>query len=447
MKKKMLCAAFLAAAALSSCSSDSETIDIPNGEDAKNVHLDLWLSVEGTSATGNYVARVDDPTDNSQIVNVNGSGVEVTGKLTYGAIQKDGYYYFATEGNDGLVKYQITKTQIVPVETCPYKKNIFKKGRMTGAISASHEWIGNDVLLLSQYNSTTKKHVWSKYNTKTMTVVEEGEFDLMKRFPDAYKFSTSGHFRYRASDGKLLFFTSIHYKGEGNHPMTGAPNTVRGPLAVVVLDEKTMEITSATTDDRISGLALEAYGDTQQEKAYFDNNGDLYLICLQKGSTYSPGGPIPECVIVRMKDGESTMDQNYLFTPSKDTNILILKYLSPGKAIVFAGDHDRYYNGNKGDYDSYNYDAYYYGIFDSQAKTITRLKKDGSDLPWSTGGFNNYIARIGDKMYLGVNALKGEFHQANVYSLDVNTLSLSDAFKVDGKLNFLRMYSVNTSDK
>ena len=64
--------------------------------------------------------------------------------------------------------------------------------------------------------------------------------------------------------------------------MTGAPNTVRGPLAVAIIDEKTMAVEETFEDDRVSGLALEAYGDTQQEKAYFDENGDLYLICLMK---------------------------------------------------------------------------------------------------------------------------------------------------------------------
>lgn len=62
-----------------------------------------------------------------------------------------------------------------------------------------------------------------------------------------------------------------------------------------------MAVEETFEDDRVSGLALEAYGDTQQEKAYFDENGDLYLICLMKGSNYKPGGPIPECVIIRMK--------------------------------------------------------------------------------------------------------------------------------------------------
>ena len=67
---------------------------------------------------------------------------------------------------------------------------------------------------------------------------------------------------------------------------------------------------------------LEAYGDTQQEKAYFDENGDLYLICLMKGSNYKPGGPIPECVIICMKSGEKETDKSYLFQPVKDLSLI-----------------------------------------------------------------------------------------------------------------------------
>lgn len=444
MKRFMHYAVLLTALTISSC-SDDEPVVTPEAETptASESHLDLFLSVKGTSSTGTFVARVDDPDHTDQPVHVTGSGVEITGKINIGAIQKDGYYYFATEGNDGIVKYKLTGTQLVSVGECPYGKKIFKKGQMTGAISASHEWIGDHVLLLSQYISTTRKHIWAKFDTQSMKLISEGEFDLHQKYPDAYKFSTSGHIRYRQSDGKLLFFTSIHYKGEGVHPMTGAPNTVRGPLAVVVIDEKSMALEETFEDDRVSGLALEAYGDTQQEKAYFDKNGDLYLICLLKGSKYKPGGPIPECVIVRMKNGEKDTDKSYLFKPVKDTNILIARYLSPGKALFFVGDHERYYNGNKGNSDNYHYDAYYYAIFDSALKTLTRVKADNNDLPWSLGGFNNYMAQIGSRVYLGINSVQeGDAREAVVYSLDIPSGEVKKAFTIDAGLEFLRMYSV-----
>ena len=103
-------------------------------------------------------------------------------------------------------------------------------------------------------------------------------------------------------------------------------------MVAAIIDEKTMAVEETFEDDRVSGLALEAYGDTQQVPAYFDENGDLYLVVLMKGSNYKPGGPIPECVIIRMK-GEKETDKSYLFQPVKDTNILIVKYLSPGKAL------------------------------------------------------------------------------------------------------------------
>jgi hypothetical protein len=243
MKKIMYCAALLTALTCTSCTKDEPNVTPePETPIASDSHLDLFLSVKGTSSTGTFVARVDDPTNTEQTVNVTGSGVEITGKINIGAIQKDGYYYFATEGDDGIVKYKLTGTQLVSVEECPYGEKIFKKGQMTGAISASHEWIGDNVLLLSQYISTTKKHIWAKFDTQSMKLIDEGEFDLHEKYPDAYKFSTSGHIRYRKADGKLLFFTSIHYKGEGVHPMTGAPNTVRGPLTLAIIDEKTMAV-------------------------------------------------------------------------------------------------------------------------------------------------------------------------------------------------------------
>lgn len=460
MKKIMYCAALFAALTFSSCSDDEVGGENPNNgnEEQENTtdgsHLDLWLSVDGTSSKGTFVAHVGDPTNADQTINVTGSGVEVTGKMTIGAIQKDGYYYFATEGNDGLAKYILTDTKMEKVGECPYGKNIFKKGGMTGAISATHEWIGDDVLLLSQYSTVTKKHIWSKYDTKNMKILSEGEFDLHKEYNDEtiFKFSTSGHIRYRKNDGKLIFFTSIHHEdpnGEPN-PMNGQPATKRAGLAVVVIDEKTMEIEKAMTDDRVAGLALESYGDTQQEKAYFDQNGDLYLICLQKGSNYRPGGPVPECVIIRTKAGESETDKGYLFKPEKDTDILITRYLSPGKALVFAGDHEHYYNGNPstGNSDNFINNSYYYAIFDSQNKTLTRLKMDGEDLPWSTGGFNNYIASIGETFYIGVNSLEeDEVHQAYVYSLDAKTEEVKKAFSVDAKLDFKRMYSVKNTNK
>lgn len=454
MKKFLyVAAAFLAAVSFASCDDENKTDNEKEQTTVDNAHLDLWVSVTGTGTTGTYVARVDDPTNANQTVDVTGKGAEVTGKLTKGALQKGGYYYFATEGNDGIAKYQITNKEVKLIGECPYGKNVFKKGGMTGSISATHAWIGDNVLLLSQYSTTTKKTIWAKFDVQNMKLLSEGEFNLHDYYPsingeEVVKFSTSGHMRYRASDGKILFFTSIHFKGEGKHPMTGAPNTVRGPLAVVVIDEKTMAIEKTLTDDRVSGLALEAYGDTQQEKAYFDENGDLYLICLKKGSTYSPGGPIPECVLIRVKSGANDTDRSFLFTPTKDTDILVVRSLSAGKALVFAGDHERYYNGSKGNYDNYVFDSYYYAIFDSNAKTLTRLKMDGTDLPWTTGGFNNYIARVGDTYYIGVNAVTGtDTEQIRIYALDAKTEKVTSSFGVDAGLELQRIFSVDNVEK
>lgn len=78
------------------------------------------------------------------------------------------------------MKYKLTGTQLVSVEECPYGEKIFKKGQMTGAISASHEWIGDNVLLLSQYISTTKKHIWAKFDTQSMKLIDEESSTCMK---------------------------------------------------------------------------------------------------------------------------------------------------------------------------------------------------------------------------------------------------------------------------
>ena len=128
----MYCAALLTALTFTSCTKDEPNVTPePETPIASDSHLDLFLSVKGTSSTGTFVARVDDPTNTEQTVNVTGSGVEITGKINIGAIQKDGYYYFATEGDDGIVKYKLTGTQLVSVEECPYGEKIFKKGQMT----------------------------------------------------------------------------------------------------------------------------------------------------------------------------------------------------------------------------------------------------------------------------------------------------------------------------
>ncbi len=420
-------------------------------------HLDLWLTAEGTTASGTYVASVMDHSNIDQTVSVIGTGTEVTGKLTSSAIQKGKYYYSATSGFDGIGKYQIANNQVITVAEVPFVENTFPKGGMTGGVTASHEWIGDNTLMLMAYSTTTKKHIWSKYDATTMSILEEGNFDLHAALVDAgfdpaIKFSTTGHVRYRQADDKLIFVTSIHYEGEGTHPMTGQPNTVRGPLAVVVIDQSTMNVDAITQDERVYGLALESYGDTQQEKAYFDDNGDLYIIALEYGSAYSPGGPIPECVIVRVKSGENTTDRNYLFTPSSDTNILVVRYVAPGKALFFVGDHARYgYDG-----ETFNSYAYYYAIFDSASQTLTKVQYNGVDLDWSTGNFNNYIARIGNNIYFGLNTDTGEsytgegswgeytaqYSQAQIYVLNTSTLEVSEGFKVDAKFTFNRMYSI-----
>lgn len=438
------------------------------GEDASSTHhLDLWLSVVGTTNTGSYVTSNFNVNKVDTTIHVNGVGAEAT-TLVSNAIQKGKYYYFTTADNLGMAKYLVKDNKITEVAACPFKKNVFKRGTMTVGMTVSHEWIGNDVLMLMAYSSTTKKHIWTKFNTSTMTIVAEGEFDLHAKYADltgnsdgttgVYKFSTSGHTRYRASDGKLLFFTSIHFLGEGKHPMHGGPNTKRGPLAVVVLDEKTMEIEEANADDRVSGLGLESYGDTQQEKAFTTPEGDIYLICLEGGSTYSPGGPAREGVFVRVKAGQNNTDRSYLFAPTAKEDFLVVRYIAPGKALVFSGNHAEYaYDPAKRSFNSY---AYYYAVFNYESKTLDKIQFEGKDLPWSTGSFQNYMAIIGDKAYMGINGKSDETYEhewsfggysgtdimnypsSAVYVYDIKTGAVTEGFKIDEKLRFDRMFAV-----
>ena len=62
------------------------------------------------------------------------------------------------------------------------------------------------------------------------------------------------------------------------------------------------------------------------------------------------------------------------------------------------------------------------------------------NLPWSTGGFNNYIAQIGNSVYLGVNSVQEEIlTRALVYSLDIPSGEVKKAFSIDAGLDFLRV--------
>ncbi len=441
---KKVCYTLMALMSLSlySCEGDSKVDPKEDNDPKGNMHLDLFLTVQGTSATGSYVASVFDPSNSDQTVNVLGSGIEVSGgKLSTNNIQKGKYYYQILSSKDGLEKVQLVNNKAVSVASCPFGTNSFSGGL---GFTAAHEWLDDNILLLTKYSPSTKKIIWSKINTVDMTLITEGNFEI-KGINDFVKFSTTGHLRYRKSDNTLFLFTSRYLKGteEIEHPMTGdmyVPD-INTSLVVVAIDPTNMKLKQVTEATHVQGLRYHSTGDILEERAYIDFNNDIYISCLKKGSNTASA-------ITRVKSTELKADAEYCVDNfGANADILITRYLKPGKAIFYIRDIDK--SGATSTGVAFNS---YYAIYDNVAKTFTPVKFDGQDLPWSSGRFANRLCKDGDKMYIGLNTDTGNdydtdgthvsYIQAQAYVYNINTDVVTKGFAIDAKYEFMRMNAV-----
>ncbi len=466
-----------------SCESDPSDSTKYYDFETDTVHLDLWLTVQGTTTSGTYIARVSDPANSTQDpIDAYGKGAEVVDLSTY-HVQKNGVYYSVNSDGSGLRSYDVTESKTNWMGTAVFGDNTYSTS------SWSHQWIDDETLLMisrvagsgTTYSSPTSnqcEYKWSKIDVSTMKLISEGTFDF-ESFMDAddlkydetstttagveenfARFSTSGIVQYRPTDNKVVFFTSRYGFTGTVSAMTGSVNSSTDAAVVVVLDYDKMTVDGADIYKSTQGLSANAFGELLEEQISIDTNGDAYVIAYESETSqasHAYADYAASTILLRIPNGEYKFDADYEFHLENKGKMKILQQLKEGKGMVYVTDYTE--SQTAGMYGvSFNS---YYAVVNYADKTLTPVQCNGFDLPWSSGSFANRLTNDGMFMYMGINSNMGlgsneadgasdEYTQPEVYIYNLSTDEVSlgaqfviKGFDVEEKYNFTRMHFIS----
>lgn len=409
-------AAIVSAASFTSCSDDDDNAEKPidGVEQIKDVHYDVWVSLNGTtgmgsgsSATSIIVRSVNSLEDSTLTIDFKNEGADVTSVMDEEVITKNGYYYQANPlgTNANYSKFQITNTGVKTIAERPFGVNTFKDRRYT------HAWLSDTEFIIMAANGQANDVIWTKLqdNGASLSIQSEGSLNLAEA-TGITKFSTSGLLRYRKSDNTLIYVFQN--------------KSVTKSFFVAFIDAATMKVKNVVEEKRAALPAGTAYGELLQNKLFMDEHENLYIAANtpftndKAKSTTSQYGRF-----VRVNAGENKIDESYLGynKPSCEeetassldysSKIITCDYLGNNKALLYlqdpvftgAASTNKEYAGwgNTGKYNSY------YAILDLTTDVVTEFTCNGKPLPYSYGTFSQRSFVLNNKAYIGTNPKDG----------------------------------------
>lgn len=443
-------AAMLSATSFTACSDDDNDKNIDGIEHIKDVHYDVWVSLDGTTgmgggstATSIIVRSLNTLEDGSMTIDFKNEGADVTAVMDEEVIVKNGYYYQANPlgTNPCYSKFQITNQGVNTIAERPFGTNTFKDRRYT------HAWLADDEFIIMAANGSSNDVIWTKIkdNGTSLAISAEGSLNLAAA-TGFKKFSTSGLLRYRKSDNTLIYVFQ-------NKSATTT-------FFVAFIDAATMTIKNIAEEKRAELPAGTAYGELLQNKMFMDEKDNLYIAANSqfestkddgKKSTTSQYGRI-----VRVKAGEDKIDEDFLgynkpscegeTTPSLaySSKIVTCDYLGKNKALLYLQDpvytgcvtSNLIYNGwgGKAQFNCY------YAILDLATDEVKELTYNGKHLPYNNGTFSQRSFVLNNKAYIGTNP-KDE--APAVYIYNINSGKVTKGATIKEGYNFDRIVYVN----
>ena len=183
-------AALMLAAAFTSCSkNDDDSPSIPD-EPTTPYHYDLTVSIGnhggmGQDKQGHLTMSLTALNDASKTVNFQGQGSEIT-DYTMEAICKGKYMYQVPVSADRFSKLQFKNNKIEVVQEQKFKDNTYSPRNYT------HAWLDKNTLLIMSTTDDHTKVIWTKLNTKDMSIIAEGSLDDIKVAEGYNVLTTSG---------------------------------------------------------------------------------------------------------------------------------------------------------------------------------------------------------------------------------------------------------------
>lgn len=410
MKKYLLSFAVLmmGMALTTACSSDDDDNQQPAAPVVETItpyHFDLTVTVGKQGGMGRDVTTIMQTRDSLNAgseVTFQGVGAEINADYTMEAIYRGKYYYQVPVSGDRFLKFQFKDNHVVKVQEQPFAQNTYNIRQYT------HAWINDSTLIIMAANGDKNAVIWTKLNTNDMRILSEGTLNLELGEWDA--FTSSGILAYRESDNKLFYF---YYKKKGS----GRKATNEKFFHVAVINATSMAVESDVINSEANEMAGSAYGELLQQITFFDEQGNLYLVCFNDEDSKEMGR------LLRIKKGQTNFEAGYNGFPNADGKLLTVQYLGNGKVFCYSR-HDDTELGTA--IDSY---AHYYSVVDLNAKTRTRMAFGGQDIAYSSGRFSQRSAVDSKrgKVFFGVNT---ETAQPQIYVYDIATGSVSEGVKI-----------------
>lgn len=444
-------AAMISAVSFTACNDDDNPSDKPiDGiEQIKDVHYDVWVSLDGTTGMGagstatSIIVRSINSLEDAATIDFKGEGADVTSVMDEEVIVKNGYYYQANPlgTNPCYAKFQITNTGVKTIAERPFATNTFKDRRYT------HAWLSDNEFILMAANGSANDVIWTKIkdNGTSLAIEAEGSLNLAE-LTGFKKFSTSGLVRYRKSDNTLV------YVFQNKNATTS--------FFVAFIDASTMTVKNFVEEKRAEIPAGTAYGELLQNKMFQDEHDNIYIASNSQFNSVKDDGKKSTTSqygrLIRIKAGENKIDDSYLgynhpsceneTTPSLQfsSKIITCDYLGNNKALLYLQDPvytgcattNKEYNGwgGKGMFNCY------YAILDLATDEVSELKYNGSPLPYNNGTFSQRSFVLNNKAYIGTNP-KNEAPAVYVY--DIKTGRVSKGATIKEGYNFDRIVYVN----
>ncbi|MBR5056462.1 MAG: hypothetical protein IKX03_04630 [Bacteroidales bacterium] len=411
MKQFKLLFAVLAIVALMPVTACDPTDDPDKKEEYKECNFDLFVCAVkhggmSKNKNGTYVRSVPALTADQPRVEFTGKGIDITENYTLESITRGKYYYqVPQEATGGFVKFHIERDaageETIKVDAeVPFKDNTYDARKYT------HAWVGDSsTLVIIGTAAKATKIIWTKLNESNLAIQSEGTFDIS--LPEGYSaFSTAGLLTYRPSDKKLYYFYLVK-------PQAGISDAATSMTNIAIIDPATMKIESNKVVDTaiMEETAGSAYGELMQNMIMHDEAGNLYVAGLKTIDGQEMG------TLRRINAGATTFDPNWNGFPNPEGKLLTIQYLGNGKALCYSRDEKL---GTKIDSRSH-----FYSIIDLATSTRTRVKYNGTDLPYCGGRFSQRSAVVNGKAYIGVGGevegLEAENEYPTVYIYDCKT--------------------------
>lgn len=444
-------AAMLSATTFTSCNDDDDNDKPIDGiEQLKDVHYDVWASLDGTTGMGAgssataIIVRSLNSLEGSSTIDFKGVGADVTAVMDQEAIIRNGYYYEANPlgTKSCFAKFKVTNEGVQTIAERPFAANTYKDRRYT------HAWLSDNEFVIMAANGSKNDVIWTKIkdNGSSLTIEAEGNLNLGTVTNGMKGFSTAGLLRYRKSDNTLVYvFTSSSSKTS---------------YFIAFIDPATMSVKNYVEENRAEIPAGTAYGELLQNKIFMDEHENIYIASnSQFQCTKDDGGKSTTSQygrLIRIKAGEYKTDNSYLgynkpsceneTAPSLEfsSKIITCDYLGNNKALLYLQDpvftgcstSNLQYNGwgGKGQFNCY------YAILDLATDKIQEIMYNGTHLPYSNGTFSQRSFVLNNKAFIGTNP-KDEAPAVYVY--DIKSGKVTKGATIKEGYSFNRIVYVN----